>query len=67
MNYYLKNLQNEQYKKYSENLNEFETTDLYLMLSQFIQSKLEEVDSIAEMKTKKLFYEDQYKKEIDQT
>lgn len=35
------------------------------MLSQFIHSKLEEVDSLADLKITKLFYEDQYKQELD--
>lgn len=59
----LKELQNEQYKKYSGELdNRASVTDQYLMISQYIVSRLEELDNISNMKTQKKFYEDQYEK-----
>lgn len=41
MKYYLKDLQNKQYEKYSEDFaDDIESTDLFLMISQYIMSKL---------------------------
>lgn len=62
MKYYLKDLQNKQYEKYSEDFaDDIESTDLFLMISQYIMSKLEQLDTIFNIKIeKKIFYEDEY-------
>jgi hypothetical protein len=62
MKYYLKDLQWRQYAKYSEKYDIYVTTDVFLMVSQYIQSMLEKVDEISELKVKKVQYEDYYKK-----
>ncbi len=65
MKYELKLLQYNQYEKYKQAFDDNKTTNIFLMISQLIQSKLEELDESAYFKISKFFYDDHNNKSSD--